>query len=736
MLRGRTLRTRLLGGIAATAVAAGAVAVSTGATPAGAAPPVLLAAESVNAPTTYQGFTYPASVKDPTQDKPQSKLWVKDGSWWGLLVSTAIGQVTIHELMPNHTWRDTGVVADTRPTSTADALLVGNDLFVASRSSSGSVKVGKFTFTAGTRTWAPAGSAKTLIGTGARSMTVALDSAGRLWATYAAGTGIYIASAPVATLTWTTPVLLPVADATVSTDDISGIIAFSGKVGVLYSDQQSNAMRFAVHVDGAPADQWTTETIYDGPGSADNHMNVKALVDDPQGRVFAAVKTSYDTVGVPTTSPLIQVLRRSSSGAWSVATAGTVADKLTRPQITLDPQRNRMILLMTGPTGGGSIYYKTSSLDTLSFSGGRGDVFMEWPGASLNNVSTTKDAVTTATGLVALASDETGKRYYHAELSLDEGPTPTPTPTTTQPPVPDTAAPSQPGGLAASATGPTSVNLSWTASTDNVGVTGYRVYRGGSLLTTTTATTYADATAAAATSYTYEVEAFDAAGNASTRASAGVTTPQTPPPGSGVAFRSASVAQVGAGTALVVAKPAGITAGDVMIATVSSRGKPAVTAPAGWNLVVSTDNSTTMRQAVYWRAAGASEPATWTFTLSQAKAAVVQVAAYSGVSTTSPVRSFAASVNASSKTVTAPAVTAQSNDGVVVVFGTARSANLSVTTALNKRTQIESVGGSNFVSGAIGDKVAAAGGSTGTFTATTASAAASVGHTLALTPAP
>ena len=733
MLRGQQVRTRWVGGIAATAVVAGGLVVSAGSSPATAAPPVLLAAESVNTPTTYQGFTYPATVKDPTQDKPQSKLWFKDGSWWGLLISTAIGQVTVHELMPNHTWRDTGVVADTRPTSTADALLVGNDLFVASRTSSGSVKVGRFTYAAATRTWAPAGSAKTLIGSGARSMTVALDGAGRLWATYAAGTTIYIASAPVSTLVWSTPVALPVADATVSTDDISGIIAFNGKVGVLYSDQQSNAMRFAVHVDGAPVDQWTTETIYDGPGSADNHMNIKTMVDDAQGRVFAAVKTSYDTVGVPTTSPLIQVLRRASNGTWTVATAGTVADKLTRPQIALDPQRNRLILLMTGPTGGGSIYYKTSSLDALSFSSGRGDVFMSWPGTSLNNVSTTKDPVSTATGLVALASDETGKRYYHAELSLDEGAPPPP------PPV-DTTAPSQPAGVVANATGPTSVNVTWNASSDDVGVTGYRVYRNDALLTTTAATSYADAAATANTAYTYAVEAFDAAGNTSTRgAAAQITTPDTPPPpppGSGVAFRAASVAQVGSATALVVAKPAGLTAGDVMIATVSSRGKPTITPPAGWNLVVSTDNSTTMRQAVYWRAAGASEPATWTFTLSQAKAAVVQVAAYSGVSTTAPVRASAASVNASSKTVTAPAVTAQSDDGVVVAFGTARSANLSVTTALNKRTQIESVGGSNFVSGAIGDKVAAAGGSTGTFTATTASAAASVGHTLALTPAP
>lgn len=730
MLRGHQVRHRLAGAVAAVAVTAAAFTVAAAGAPATAAPPVMLAAESVNTPVTYAGNTFPSTVTAPTQDKPQSKLWYKDGSWWGMLISTSLGQFTVHELMPNHTWRDTGIVTESRPTSTSDALLVGNTLYVASRTSSGTVRVATFGYTSSSRTWAPTGSAKTVIGSGARSMTIALDTAGTLWVTYTAGTTVYVASAPLSTLNWTAPVALPVTDSTISTDDISGIIAFNGKVGVLYSDQQSNAMRFAVRVDGTPASQWTMETIYDDPGSADNHINIKTLVDDGQGRVFAAVKTSYDLIGVPSSSPIIRVLKRASNGTWTWATAGTIADKLTRPQLALDAEHNRMFLLMTGPTSGGTIYYKTSSLDTLSFSPGRGDVFMAAPGAVLNNVSTMKDPVDSTTDLVAIAGDDTNDRYYHAELSLDEG-------TSTTPPPGDSAAPSTPANVTATATAPTSVTVTWSASTDNVGVTGYRVLRNGSLLTTTggSTLTYTDTTAAASTAYTYSVVAVDAAGNASGAGAAPSVTTPAPPSGSGIAFRAASVAQVGSGTSLVVSRPAGLTAGDVVIATVSSRGNPTITAPAGWNPVVTTTNSTTMRQAVYWRAAGASEPATWTFTLSSAKAAVVQLAAYSGVSTTSPVRAFAASVNASSTTVTAPSVSAQGNDAVVAVFGTARSANLSVTASLSKRTQIASVGGSNFVSGALGDRVASVSGSTGTFTATTSSAAASVGHTLALKPA-
>ena len=78
----------------------------------------------------------------------------------------------------------------------------------------------------------------------------------------------------------------------------------------------------------------------------------------------------------------------------------------------------------------------------------------------------------------------------------------------------DTTAPSTPT-LSASGTTQTSTNLSWTAATDNVGVTGYDVYRGTTLLTTVTGTTYTATGLTASTSYSFSVKAKDAAGNVS-----------------------------------------------------------------------------------------------------------------------------------------------------------------------------------------------------------------------------
>lgn len=96
----------------------------------------------------------------------------------------------------------------------------------------------------------------------------------------------------------------------------------------------------------------------------------------------------------------------------------------------------------------------------------------------------------------------------------------------------DTQPPTTPAGLHATSVASTRVSLAWSASTDNVGVTGYTVYRNGNAIGTTngSTTSYADATVAAGTGYTYTVDAFDAAGNHSARSSGlVVTTPNSSP---------------------------------------------------------------------------------------------------------------------------------------------------------------------------------------------------------------
>ena len=95
--------------------------------------------------------------------------------------------------------------------------------------------------------------------------------------------------------------------------------------------------------------------------------------------------------------------------------------------------------------------------------------------------------------------------------------------------IPDLTPPTAPSNLAATAVGQTRVDLTWTASIDNIGVTGYQVVRNGSQIATSTTTTYSDTTVSAGMTYEYLVRAYDAAGNVSTNSNiVSVTTPTAP----------------------------------------------------------------------------------------------------------------------------------------------------------------------------------------------------------------
>lgn len=90
--------------------------------------------------------------------------------------------------------------------------------------------------------------------------------------------------------------------------------------------------------------------------------------------------------------------------------------------------------------------------------------------------------------------------------------------------VADTTAPGTVTGLAASGTTGSQITLTWTTPTDNVGVTGYDIYRGGVLFATVTnATTYTNTLLTPSTAYVYTVKARDASGNTSAAFSSAVT---------------------------------------------------------------------------------------------------------------------------------------------------------------------------------------------------------------------
>ena len=111
---------------------------------------------------------------------------------------------------------------------------------------------------------------------------------------------------------------------------------------------------------------------------------------------------------------------------------------------------------------------------------------------------------------------------------------------------PDTQAPTVPSGVALATRTTTSISISWTASTDNVGVAGYHLYLAGSAVGTATTTSYTFTGLTCNTNYTLGVDAYDAAGNKSAQATTAISTsacPDTTPPSTPTGLATSAVGQ-------------------------------------------------------------------------------------------------------------------------------------------------------------------------------------------------
>jgi hypothetical protein len=379
-------------------------------------------------PVTYQGHVYNANATTPSADKPQSKLWWADGSWWALLVAPS-AKVHIFELMSDHSWRDTGTVVDDRTTSTGDALWdpATGKLYVGSRADGGApARLARLTYNRNTRSYTmDSGFPDQIAANSSESLTIAKDSNGLIWATQVRGGKVYVAHTTPGSdqKTWTslfqpaggTSACNPGDVTCVTLDDISSVVAFDGKIGVLWSNQLDDKFHFAVHVDGAADNVWTKEIAFAGPDVADDHLNIKNVTSSSDGRLFAAVKT--DKLG--TSDPLCVLLVRSKTGQWTNHTYSTTADDQSRPIVAVDEVRRELYFFAAKTGGGAAIWYKKTNLDNISFGPGRGDPFVQFQGAAdLDNPTTTKQPVHGFTELVVLASDETQNRYYHAEFAI------------------------------------------------------------------------------------------------------------------------------------------------------------------------------------------------------------------------------------------------------------------------------------------------------------------------------
>jgi hypothetical protein len=207
-----------------------------------------------------------------------------------------------------------------------------------------------------------------------------------------------------------------------------------------------------------------------------------------------------------------------------------------------------------------------------------------------------------------------------------------------------------------------------------------------------------------------------------------------------IVFKASSTAgNMGMTASLAIPKPVGAVAGDFLLAQVTVRDNPTITAPAGWTFVRADMRSPGLKQAIYWRVAGA-EPGPYTWTFSSTQFASGGIVAYAGVDPSNPIDDSSGNTG-NSTTLTALAVTTSVSDAMVVgFFGIARSTTLTpgASSGMTFRYTVDSggMGGATaHTMSMAADFTQATPGSTGNKTATAGQAADWVAQLVALRPA-
>ena len=247
----------------------------------------------------------------------------------------------------------------------------------------------------------------------------------------------------------------------------------------------------------------------------------------------------------------------------------------------------------------------------------------------------------------------------------------------------DVTPPTTPSNLLATAAGPGGINLSWTASTDNVGVTNYLIERcqgpGCTLFAqvgTSSTTTFSDAGLLSSTSYSYRVRATDAAGNLSgySNVSTATTNQSTASPISFIqrAYATPQSPQLTVPVTFTSAQTAG-NLNVVVVAWYQSGTVNSVTDSVGnvYTLAVGpTTNGGAVTQSIYYApnivgAAANANTVTVQFTVA-ANYPDVRILEYSGLAPVNPVDVTAAGIGSNAASDSGLATTTNNND---LIFG-------------------------------------------------------------------
>lgn len=355
----------------------------------------------------------PINAVRNTGEKPQSKVWKHDGIWWTILPMS--GGTYLYKLDVNSaSWTQELEVSSLLRTH-ADCKVYGDTvhaiLFQSDRTESKLVSLEYNSVNQSYGLWSVRSSLVDISHTtNVTTMTIDIDSNGRMWLAYVENDDVKVRWSNRPYSSFSSPIILE-SNVSSSTEEICAITAFGGdKMGVLWSNQVAEQFQFRYRNDSeSDLTIWIPKEIaasnQDGNGIADDHINL--AVDPSDGSIYAAVKTSFDNP-LPSTYPIIGLLKRNSSGSWdNLYTVDTDKDA-TRPIVLLNTSSSRLYVIYTEKNGG-NVYVRESLISSINF-GPR----ITLKSGSYNDVTSIKESYTNDITIL-FSSSSSGSFPYKVE---------------------------------------------------------------------------------------------------------------------------------------------------------------------------------------------------------------------------------------------------------------------------------------------------------------------------------
>jgi hypothetical protein len=361
---------------------------------------------------------FKVDVASPTKDKPQSKLWFAHGSWWawlpvrggsGIWRRTAAGwqrQTSLDESLRGYpgqadVWaeRDQVTAVLVEPARLAVIRLKWNSRAPGYELGA---KPDLFELPA---TGASDGPVETA--------TIARDSRGRWWFAYNWRRQVWARS--FAGGAWSEAAVISKERTMV--DDLCAIVALPGRIGVLWSDQNSDAIYLRLRSDNASPEKWdAVEIAQQGGKTADDHIHAVVLKD---GTLCVATKNSVDEIGKGQL-----VLRvRGPGGRWTNHPYAVRTEQVepSRPIIVVGGDPERLMLAHSvytkGPSGSRVVWQST---DARQIDVSLAATPLIDPLGYVNDVTGCKAHLPEGQPWIVLASGRDGS-LYEAQLKTNNG---------------------------------------------------------------------------------------------------------------------------------------------------------------------------------------------------------------------------------------------------------------------------------------------------------------------------